>query len=222
MSTTLQTLEEMYLNLFTATKSDIRLIHDYTHVLPWTAVAIYVFIVFVMPKILLPYSKSKGYASFVKSVVSPLMFLWNMFLSVGSLAMFLGTLVPYITTHLTHYEYDIVALLCDSERRVITGVPSTMVTFAWWFTLSKYFELIDTVFLVVKKPERPVPFLHWYHHLTVLLFTWYAAFYNYTAGMYALVYYFFIFYIHTYTHIGVSFLYSIIINDTTHADIIIM
>ena len=38
------------------------------------------------------------------------------------------------------------------------------------FILSKIPELIDTVFLVLKK--KPVIFLHWYHHITVLLFCW--------------------------------------------------
>ena len=40
------------------------------------------------------------------------------------------------------------------------------------FMLSKIPELVDTFFLVIRK--RPVIFLHWYHHLTVLLGSWYA------------------------------------------------
>ena len=39
------------------------------------------------------------------------------------------------------------------------------------FVISKYAELLDTVFLVLRK--RPVPFLHWYHHATVLLISIY-------------------------------------------------
>jgi elongation of very long chain fatty acids protein 6 len=40
------------------------------------------------------------------------------------------------------------------------------------FCLSKVPELVDTAFLVLQK--KPVIFLHWFHHTTVLLFCWYS------------------------------------------------
>ncbi|RHY06234.1 hypothetical protein DYB25_001996, partial [Aphanomyces astaci] len=33
-------------------------------------------------------------------------------------------------------------------------------------------ELFDTFFVVIRK--KPLRFLHWYHHITVLLFCWHA------------------------------------------------
>ena len=38
------------------------------------------------------------------------------------------------------------------------------------FIFSKLPELVDTVFIVLRK--RPLIFLHWYHHVTVLFFCW--------------------------------------------------
>jgi len=67
-------------------------------------------------------------------------------------------------------------------QRAVFKKPSPMIFWAHSFALSKFAELMDTVFLVLKHPDRPVPFLHWFHHFTVLLFTWYAAYYRYSAG----------------------------------------
>jgi elongation of very long chain fatty acids protein 6 len=40
------------------------------------------------------------------------------------------------------------------------------------FAMSKVAEFGDTLFIVLRK--RPVIFLHWYHHITVLMYTWHA------------------------------------------------
>eukprot|EP00529_Nitzschia_sp_RCC80_P030553 CAMPEP_0113501942 /NCGR_PEP_ID=MMETSP0014_2-20120614/33252_1 /TAXON_ID=2857 /ORGANISM="Nitzschia sp." /LENGTH=292 /DNA_ID=CAMNT_0000396621 /DNA_START=44 /DNA_END=922 /DNA_ORIENTATION=- /assembly_acc=CAM_ASM_000159 len=40
------------------------------------------------------------------------------------------------------------------------------------FILSKFPELVDTFFIVIHK--KPLIFLHWYHHITVLLYCWHS------------------------------------------------
>ncbi|XP_043912540.1 elongation of very long chain fatty acids protein 6-like [Protopterus annectens] len=42
---------------------------------------------------------------------------------------------------------------------------------AYMFVLSKAPELGDTVFIILRKQK--LIFLHWYHHITVLLYSWY-------------------------------------------------
>lgn len=50
------------------------------------------------------------------------------------------------------------------------------------FTMSKFVELGDTMFLVLRK--RRVMLLHWFHHVTVLLYTWFAFTHNAPTGKY--------------------------------------
>jgi len=38
--------------------------------------------------------------------------------------------------------------------------------------VSKVWELGDTIFIVLRK--QPLIFLHWYHHITVLIYVWYS------------------------------------------------
>lgn len=38
--------------------------------------------------------------------------------------------------------------------------------------MSKVMEFGDTFFIVFRK--SPLPFLHWYHHVSVCIFAWYA------------------------------------------------
>jgi elongation of very long chain fatty acids protein 6 len=55
----------------------------------------------------------------------------------------------------------------------------------WWvqlFIFSKIPELLDTFFIVARK--KPLLFLHWYHHATVLLFCWYSYAYKASTGIY--------------------------------------
>lgn len=49
------------------------------------------------------------------------------------------------------------------------------------FTLSKIPELVDTLWLLLAK-KNPI-FLHWYHHITVLLYVWLAYSFGITSGI---------------------------------------
>ncbi|KAK9501008.1 hypothetical protein O3M35_002146 [Rhynocoris fuscipes] len=44
---------------------------------------------------------------------------------------------------------------------------------AWLYLMSKYVELLDTVFFVLRKKQNQVTFLHVYHHTNMALSTWF-------------------------------------------------
>jgi len=85
---------------------------------------------------------------------------WNFLLSVGSmvgLVMASHLAINALRTKGPH------SLACDNS--IWWGNPSVML-----FCLSKVPELVDTAFIVLRK--KPLHFLHYYHHATVLLFCW--------------------------------------------------
>ncbi len=90
---------------------------------------------------------------------------WNLFLALFS---FYGVtrMVPntlFLMSRLTFEE----TLCAPAYLYLGAGVAGLS---AQLFTLSKIPELIDTVFIVLRK--KPLIFLHWYHHVTVLVFCW--------------------------------------------------
>ncbi|KNC54450.1 GNS1/SUR4 family protein [Thecamonas trahens ATCC 50062] len=60
-------------------------------------------------------------------------------------------------------EYGFVSVFCDQYRKYTSG---PMYFLIYTFYLSKYYELLDTVFLALKK--RPIIFLHVFHHVLTL------------------------------------------------------
>jgi len=90
---------------------------------------------------------------------------WNFFLSTFS---FVGAmrLVPQVLFLLTNYP--IRENICGDVGFFYSRGSSGF--YVQMFVLSKFPELIDTFFIVVHK--KPLIFLHWYHHVTVLLYCW--------------------------------------------------
>jgi len=102
---------------------------------------------------------------------------WNLFLAVFS---FIGAarVLPHLFMIL--WEYGLEYTSCRAPGRSYGSGPSGLWVCA--FIFSKYFELIDTVFLVLRK--KPVNFLHWYHHCTVLLYCWHSYMWQISTGIY--------------------------------------
>lgn len=94
----------------------------------------------------------------------PALALWSGILAIFSIAGTMRTLPELITAVSTHgLQYSVCV---PTYFKGVTGFWSFL------FTVSKVYELGDTVFIILRK-QRLI-FLHWYHHITVLIYVWYS------------------------------------------------
>eukprot|EP01027_Heterolobosea_sp_BB2_P023882 GEZU01035919.1.p1 GENE.GEZU01035919.1~~GEZU01035919.1.p1 ORF type:complete len:278 (-),score=116.67 GEZU01035919.1:77-910(-) len=100
-----------------------------------------------------------------------LTFVHNIFLCLISAAMLLGTIVEAVRIVYEENQSKgitpVVALLCDPSARTSFG---RMNAWVYVFYLTKYYEFLDTMFLILMKKE--VILLHWYHHFITLILVW--------------------------------------------------
>lgn len=91
---------------------------------------------------------------------------WNTILAAFSIMGACRTVPEFLHT-LTHYGlFHSVCVPSFIEQDKVSGF------WTWMFVLSKLPELGDTLFIVLRK--QPLIFLHWYHHITVLLYSWFS------------------------------------------------
>ncbi len=88
------------------------------------------------------------------------LFFWNVFLATFSAVGALCT-VPHIYT--TVKERGFTEDMCTTTSEMANP-------WVYLFCLSKIPELLDTVFIVLRK--KPLIFLHYYHHVMTLLYCW--------------------------------------------------
>ncbi|KAK7197492.1 fatty acid elongase [Novymonas esmeraldas] len=94
------------------------------------------------------------------------MIVWNFLLSGFSIC---GAIVMVPALLGSIKNNGLKSTVCEYRDELVYSSPA-----GFWsamFVLSKVPELVDTFWLVVQKKKTP-PFLHWYHHVSVLVFAW--------------------------------------------------
>jgi elongation of very long chain fatty acids protein 6 len=98
--------------------------------------------------------------------LKPLLVLWNGGLAALSIAM-CAACIPYCVELWSTYSWR--ESICFNRHYGLHR--GTSWAFAW-MGYSKVLELFDTVLLALRR--KPIILLHWYHHVSVLLFVWFS------------------------------------------------
>jgi len=114
------------------------------------------------------------------SLINKLLIAWNVFLVSFSMLTFAG-----LTTGVARvvYRHGFKAWVCNGD--LTWSGDADIVFYSHLFCLSKFPELLDTAFLVIR--GKHVLFLHWYHHISVLLYCWYVTQERYPATAFACI-----------------------------------
>jgi len=98
------------------------------------------------------------------------LFIWNSFLALFSI---LGSyfMLPEMLEILGSSFHKSVCYASVQERAQY---------WMWLFAISKIIELGDTLFIVLRKQK--LIFLHWFHHILALVYTWYSVSQNISLG----------------------------------------
>lgn len=102
----------------------------------------------------------------------PVLMVYNFALVILSAYMVYEFLVTSILS-----EYS---LICQPVDYSNNPLAMRMANVCWWYFFSKYIELADTLFFILRKKFNQVSFLHVYHHATMLINWWLAI--KYVAG----------------------------------------
>jgi hypothetical protein len=106
-----------------------------------------------------------------------LFFLWNMFLSISSCV---GAVLLFPSMYDEFISDENYGICTEKHKNNTTAVYIVIL-----FGFSKFFEFIDTLFVVTRKSQ--LEFIHWYHHIITCLYCWHASHIGISGGHFALM-----------------------------------
>jgi elongation of very long chain fatty acids protein 6 len=126
--------------------------NQYTYSIPTVAILVYFATLVILPRVLPVHGIN----------IKPILLVWNLFFSLFSLAMLIGSMVEFVPILIRD---GFQTTFCDIEQKLF--LPSDMIMWGSLFIISKYFELFDTVFIVI-------------------IFTWFGWYYKFTPAFFCM------------------------------------
>ena len=134
---------------------------------PIIAIAVYLTTVFFLIR-LMDYRKRANKGVSNPLITSPLILvIHNLFLSVGSLIMFIGCITEVYTRY--QREGSSFWLFCEREGADVKG---NLYYWSYLYYLSKYYELLDTIIGLLRGSRMPNFKIQVYHHVVVIFMAW--------------------------------------------------
>lgn len=93
----------------------------------------------------------------------PLLLVYNSTLAVYNATVFAAFIADWPATW---------ADILDTDFPPFPDVPRSAILFNYFYMISKFVDLLDTVFFVLRKRQQQITLLHFYHHTSVALFSW--------------------------------------------------
>ena len=90
-----------------------------------------------------------------------LLFVHNVISIISSTYIFVGTIKELYINNYSIYGNEL-----DTTHTELTY-------YMWMFHMTKYYEFMDTLIMVIRNSYRQITFLHIYHHISTVLYTWY-------------------------------------------------
>lgn len=141
---------------------------DQPLLLPGVTLVLYLLMVFIGPSLMKRFRLGPYDPSFLLNM-------WNLFLALFSFVIIFRVAQITYPVYMERGWYHILCM--PGDRKLWTGEAFFWVVI---FCSTKFLELTDTFFLIIR--GRQVVFLHWYHHTTVLLYTYYSMVSGHSAG----------------------------------------
>lgn len=122
---------------------------------PVAFVVTYLFLIWMLPRVMK--NKEPFQLTSLLLIYNAAMVLLNFYI----------TIEAFLSSAAAGYSYS-----CQKFSMSFNPLELRVTSVLWWFYFSKFVELLDTIFFLLRKKNNQVSFLHVYHHTSMVCLWW--------------------------------------------------